>query len=92
MKCFTSAARAMFERTSPQLIADITNSSLLLTGGSARLYGLDTLISQTLSLDVTVPVRPNFCVSKGCEVALKKLHILDQYGYSFKTKEEVRIR
>lgn len=87
-----SAARAMFERTSPQLIADITNSSLLLTGGSARLYGLDTLISQTLSLDVTVPVRPNFCVSKGCEVALKKLHILDQYGYSFKTKEEVRIR
>lgn len=88
----TSVARAMFERTSPQLIADITNSSLLLTGGSALLYGFDTLISQTLGLDVTVPVRPNLCVSKGCETALKKLRALDRYGYAFKTKEEVRIR
>lgn len=82
----------MFERTSPQLVADITNSSLLLTGGAAELYGLDTLFSQTLGLDVTIPIRPNYCVAKGCEVALKKLHILDQYGYTFKTKEDVRIR
>ena len=50
------------------------------------------LISQTLNLDVTIPVRANLCVSKGCELALKKMHILDGYGYSFKTKEEVRIR
>lgn len=88
----TSAARIMFERTSPQLVADITNSSVLLTGGSAMLYGLDELISKSLNLEVTVPVRSHLCVAKGCEVALKKLHILDRCGYSFKTKEEVRIR
>ncbi len=88
----TQTAKAMFERTSPQLIADITSSSLLLTGGSAKLYGFDRLISRALALEVTVPVRPNLCVSKGCEVALKKMHILDRHGYSFKTKEEVRIR
>ncbi|MGN0521404.1 MAG: rod shape-determining protein [Eubacterium sp.] len=88
----TVAAKAMFERTSPQLVADITNSNLFLTGGSAQLYGMDTLIGEALGLSVTVPVRPNLCVSKGCEVALKKLHILDRYGYSFKTKEEVRTR
>ncbi len=87
-----AAAKTMFERTSPQLIADITNTGLLLTGGSAGLYGLDKLIGGALSLDVTVPVRPNLCVSKGCEMALKKMHILDEYGYSFKTKEEVRTR
>ncbi len=88
----TAAAKALFERTSPQLVADITNGSLLLTGGMSQLYGLDTLIGKALSLDVTILVRPNLCVSKGCEVALKKMHILDQYGYSFKTKEEVRTR
>lgn len=88
----TKTAKAMFERTSPQLVSDITNSSVLLTGGGAQLYGLDTLISRELSLEVTVPVRPHHCVAKGCEVALKKLRVLDQYGYSFKTKEEVRIR
>lgn len=88
----TTAAKTLFERTSPQLVADITNSSILLTGGMSELYGLDVLIGKALSLDVTIPARSNLCVSKGCEIALKKMHILDQYGYSFKTKEEVRTR
>ena len=87
-----TVAKSMFERTSPQLVADISNSSVILTGGMSQLFGLDKLISQTLNLDVTIPVRANLCVSKGCELALKKMHILDGYGYSFKTKEEVRIR
>ncbi|MCC8072977.1 MAG: rod shape-determining protein [Clostridiales bacterium] len=82
----------MFERTSPQLVADITNGNLILTGGTAQLYGIDTLISKALDLPVAIPSNPNLAVSKGCEIALKKLRILDQYGYTFKTKEEVRTR
>ncbi len=85
-------AKAMFERTSPQLVADITDSGLILTGGSAQLYGIDILLSRALSIDVKVAPRPSLCVSKGCEAALKKMHILDKYGYTFKTKEEVRTR
>lgn len=88
----TATAKAMFERTSPQLVADITNSGLLLTGGMSQLFGLDELLKTSLGVDVTIPVRANLCVSKGCEIALKKMSILDRYGYSFKTKEEVRIR
>lgn len=88
----TAAALALFERTSPQLVADITDDTVLLTGGLANLYGLDSLLEKALSIHVTVPVNPHLCVSKGCEAALKKMHILDHYGYSFKTKEEVRTR
>ncbi len=88
----TSAAKAMFERTSPQLVSDITSGELLLTGGSAELYGLDTLLAKELGLDVKVVSEPNLCVAKGAEIALSKMHILDNYGYSFKTKEDVRIR
>lgn len=88
----TTTAKALFERTSPQLVSDITEGAVLLTGGMAQLHGLDTLIGEALSLQVTIPLRPNLCVSKGCEVALKKMHILDQYGYSFKTREEVGTR
>ncbi len=88
----TSKAKALFERTSPQLVADITDSGVILTGGSAKLYGMDVLLSAVLSVDVTIPAHPEYCVSKGCEQALKKMGILDRYGYTFKTKEEVRTR
>lgn len=88
----TAAAQVMFERTSPQLVADITSGEVLLTGGSAELYGLDKLFSQALELDVRVVDQPNLSVAKGAAVALSKMHILDNYGYQFKTKEDVRIR
>lgn len=87
-----AAAQIMFERTSPQLVADITTSSILLTGGSAELYGMDRLFKEALDLEVEVAPQPNLCVAKGAVVALNKMHILDNYGYSFKTKEDVRIR
>ena len=87
-----SVAKAMFERTSPQLVADIVSGELLLTGGSAELYGLDRLFSEALELDVRVLPHGALCVSKGACVALTKMHILDNYGYQFRTKEDVRIK
>ena len=87
-----SVAKAMFERTSPQLVADIVSGELLLTGGSAELYGLDRLFAEALELEVRVVPHGALSVSKGACVALSKMHILDNYGYQFRTKEDVRIR
>ena len=86
------SAKAMFERSSPQLVADIVAGELLLTGGSAELYGLDKLFSEALELEVRVVPQGALCVAKGAQVALSKMHILDNYGYQFKTKEDVRIK
>ncbi len=88
----TSAAQIMFERTSPQLVADITASEVLLTGGGAEMYGVDKLFSQALNLNTLVVAQSALCVAKGACVALNKMHILDNYGYRFKTKEDVKIR
>lgn len=88
----SSAAQIVFERTSPQLVADITSSHVLLSGGSAELWGMDRMFAKALDLDVEVVEQPNLCVAKGTGVALAKMHILDNYGYQFKTKEDVRIR
>lgn len=88
----TSAASVIFERTTPQLVADITESGAIITGGCSEIYGIDKLFSEALGIDVTVAPRAQLCVAKGAMTALNKMHILDQYGYRFKTKQDVRIR
>lgn len=87
-----NSAIALFERTTPQLVTDITNGAVILTGGSSYLYGIDKMFSEALGLDVTIAPRAELCVSKGTLTALNKMHILDQYGYRFKTKQNVRTR
>ena len=88
----TAAAQVMFERTSPQLVADITSGEVLLTGGCAEMYGMDKLFAEALGLEVRVVAHPHLCAAKGASVALSKMHILDNYGYRFKNKDDVRIR
>ncbi len=87
-----NSAVALFERTSPQLMADITSGEVILTGGSSELYGIDKMFSEALNLDVTIAPRAELCVAKGAMVALNKMHLLDQYGYRFRTKQDVRIK
>ena len=86
-------AGALFERTSPQLVTDIGNTGVLLTGGGANICNMDRLFSDALG---GVPVRKAtdemHCVAKGCVVALEKMHLLDQYGYRYQTKEDAHIR
>ncbi len=91
-KQLTDEAVAMFERTTPQLVSDITNGSVIITGGCSYIYGIDKLFSEALKLDVTIAPRGELCVAKGEVIALNKMHILDQYGYRFLTKEDVRTR
>lgn len=85
-------ATALFERTTPQLVADITKSAVILTGGCSAIYGIDKMFSDALGVDVTIAPRAELCVAKGTMIALNKMHILDEYGYRFQTKQDVRIR
>ena len=69
------------------------NTGVLLTGGGANICNMDRLFSDALG---GVPVRKAtdemHCVAKGCVVALEKMHLLDQYGYRYQTKEDAHIR
>ncbi len=88
----TQTAVDLFERTTPQLVADISNEAVILTGGCSAIYGVDEMFKNALGVDVTIAPRAELCVAKGTMIALNKMHILDEYGYRFKTKQDVRIR
>jgi len=59
------AVKRLFERTSPELAADIAERGIVLTGGGAMLKGLDQKIKEVVDLPVHVVPNPLLCVVKG---------------------------
>ena len=70
----------MLEETQPELVADIYAEGIVLTGGSARLYGFDNLIAKKTKLPVHVAENPDHCVVLGAGTGLEYIDKMDQKG------------
>lgn len=60
----------VLEETPPELIGDIYNDGITISGGLSQLYGFDTLISEHTGMKVNVAEEPHHCVIKGCGKAI----------------------
>jgi rod shape-determining protein MreB len=60
------AIREVIQKTPPELLSDIVNSGVYLTGGGAYLRGLGEYVSMELKIPVVVPEDPMSLVAKGC--------------------------
>lgn len=67
------AIKRLFEKTSPELSADIAERGIVLTGGGALLKGLDQKIKEVVDLPVHVVSDPLVCVVKGSGKILDNL-------------------
>ena len=67
----------VLERTPPELASDISDKGIIMTGGGALLYGLDTLITEKTGIKVTVAEDPISCVAIGTGKSLESLELLD---------------
>jgi rod shape-determining protein MreB len=68
-----AAAKAVLERTPPELSADIIDRGVVLTGGGALLHGLDQLLVDELKVPVIIADEPMQCVVKGTGIMLENL-------------------
>ena len=66
------AIRTTLESTPPELSADIIDSGITLTGGSALLRELDKLIEKEMKIPVTIADNPLDCVVDGTGICLEK--------------------
>lgn len=83
------AIRGVLSRTPPELLGDISDNGIILTGGSARLPGFDRQIEQWTGVPTRVAAEPENCVARGIGVALEHMDILMENGYFFRTKQQV---
>lgn len=67
LQSITSQIKMILERTPPELAADIIDTGIYLTGGSAELRNFDQLIHQETELRVNIPPNPSECVVRGIE-------------------------
>ena len=65
----------VIERTPPELLGDVTENGIVMTGGGSLLYGIDQLISNVTGIHTRVADDPLRCVAKGTGLSLE--HITD---------------
>lgn len=70
------AIRKVLEDTPPELVSDIYDNGLLLTGGGALLGGLTKLIKRTLNINCNIAKDAVNCVAKGTSMAFGKVTTL----------------
>lgn len=70
-----AAVRSTLEKTPPELLADIVDNGIMLTGGGALLREIDKLISKETKIPVHIAVDPMDCVAAGMGVCLEKGNI-----------------
>ncbi len=71
-----NAIRQVVEKTPPELIADIMNQEIVMTGGGALLKGFDQLVARELNMRVKMAEDPMACVVLGAGKTLEHLDVL----------------
>ena len=66
------AIRSTLEKTPPELLSDIVDNGIMLTGGGALLRELDKLIEQETKIPVHIAPYPMDCVATGMGMCLEK--------------------
>ena len=69
------AIRSTLEKTPPELLSDIVDNGIMLTGGGALLRELDKLIEQETKIPVHIAPYPMDCVATGMGMCLEKGNI-----------------
>ncbi len=82
--------KSTLEITPPELVSDIYQRGLVLSGGGALLVGLDQAISQATKIPVKVVEDPLTCVVRGIGLTLEDENLLKEVAIPSTQSGEVR--
>ena len=65
LKQLTETCRRVLEKTPPELVSDIIDRGMALTGGGALLRGIDKLLTKSLGIPAYLVDNPLTCIAEG---------------------------
>jgi len=73
VKTLVNAIKTTVEQTPPELVADIMERGIVISGGGSLLRGLDKLVARETQMPVRVAEDPLTAVVRGCGIVLEDL-------------------
>ncbi len=72
------ATHAVLEATPPELVGDISQSGIVITGGGGLIWGMDILLKRKTGVDVYVAEDAVSCVAKGTGMSLEYIDKINE--------------
>lgn len=81
---------SVLERTPPELIGDLGENGIIMSGGGSLLYGMDRLIEKTTGIHTLTVDDPVACAAHGAGKMLPKLNLMQDGMMNFLRNREMK--
>lgn len=81
---------SVLQSTSPELVADIAENGITLTGGCSQIYGMDKYLTQSTGVICTIADDADSCVAYGCGKSLSWINHMQEGPINLARKRILR--
>ncbi len=81
---------SVLEETSPELVSDISENGIILTGGGSQVWGMDKLLTERTGVMCTVADDADSCVAYGCGKSLSWINHMTEGPINIARKRMMR--
>jgi len=89
-KQIADKVRAVLEETSPELVSDIFENGITLTGGGSQVWGMDKMLTERTGVLCTVADDADSCVAYGCGKSLAWINHMQEGPINIARKRVIR--
>lgn len=86
----TDEVMAVLEETSPELVGDIAQNGITMTGGGSQIWGMDRLLAERTGIACAVADDPDSCVAYGCGKSLSWINRMQEGPINLARKRLMR--
>ena len=87
----SNAVRKVIEKTDPDIVSDIMDKGIYLTGGGSQIFGMSDFMSEFLGTKIIQVSDPSHTAIKGAAIALKRPALLKNVNYQVRSIKELII-
>ena len=81
---------AVLEQTSPELVSDISENGITLTGGGSQIWGMAELLMERTGIDCALADDPDSCTAYGCGKSLAWVNHMQEGPINIARKRMMR--